>query len=554
MEPYDPAADASTIRITQLGLSVRAANSLYNNKVFTLENLFELDDADLRELRGLGKNSYEEILEKIDSFPKELVKSYRHASTVIPSEEALDTEIKNIGYSARTTNALINNGITTIGDLYYTPQSEVRDLPGMGLVGFDELYKNGAMDQLIERLNNTDRSVKLTEFHEFCLRTLKERALLILDRYYGLSGAAGTLQQVGDEFQITRERARQIIKSSLKKIKAGVDTNVINPFVTKTLFEMAKTGTPIDAIPEISPVYAKRAIAAIYADVFPEKLKIYKSIALKSHWLVSKAEKMDEDISRTLEILRLQSAPVRINELASHCNVDEALIYDLDKVTIGDDLIVLNTNRRALGNDRMYEIQELLDKTVRPMTVTEIMEILGLPERVVRSTMGRTPGIVNVGLSTYALEKYGYTKKTSDIIYDFLSEEGEPVHVDRIIDYIKKYRTVSDGAIYGALSVDSDIFTRLEEGYVALTQWGFEPRELKSKRLEIPALFATKEVLEANDTPLSQHDILKEIEARYGDKSTQSLVTVASVLKKLVQDNVVTRLGTQRSPYYLMKR
>lgn len=56
------------------------------------------------------------------------------------------------------------------------------------------------------------------------LNTLDERELKILNHRYGLNGEdPETLERVGERFEITRERVRQIQKSALEKLKSMFD-------------------------------------------------------------------------------------------------------------------------------------------------------------------------------------------------------------------------------------------------------------------------------------------------------------------------------------------
>ncbi len=60
-----------------------------------------------------------------------------HASTDEPT--ALDTSIEDLNLSARTTNALINNDIHSIKDLFSLSDAELRDLKGFGSKALDEV-------------------------------------------------------------------------------------------------------------------------------------------------------------------------------------------------------------------------------------------------------------------------------------------------------------------------------------------------------------------------------------------------------------------------------
>lgn len=63
---------------------------------------------------------------------------------------ALSTSIEILNLSARTTNALINNDIHTIRDLFALNDAELRDLKGFGSKALDESQREtggaGALD------------------------------------------------------------------------------------------------------------------------------------------------------------------------------------------------------------------------------------------------------------------------------------------------------------------------------------------------------------------------------------------------------------------------
>ena len=54
-----------------------------------------------------------------------------------PSE--LNTSIEDLNLSARTTNALINNDIHTLKDLFSLSDAELRELKGFGSKALDEV-------------------------------------------------------------------------------------------------------------------------------------------------------------------------------------------------------------------------------------------------------------------------------------------------------------------------------------------------------------------------------------------------------------------------------
>jgi len=55
------------------------------------------------------------------------------------------------------------------------------------------------------------------------LNTLSEREKNIIEMYYGLDGYSLTLEQIGDEYGLTKERVRQIKEKAIRKLKNNSD-------------------------------------------------------------------------------------------------------------------------------------------------------------------------------------------------------------------------------------------------------------------------------------------------------------------------------------------
>ena len=63
------------------------------------------------------------------------------------------------------------------------------------------------------------------------IRTLTPRERKILEMRFGLvDGVAHTLEEVGQEFGVTRERIRQIETKALEKIKDHLDMNKLRDY------------------------------------------------------------------------------------------------------------------------------------------------------------------------------------------------------------------------------------------------------------------------------------------------------------------------------------
>jgi RNA polymerase primary sigma factor len=51
------------------------------------------------------------------------------------------------------------------------------------------------------------------------LNILDEREKIIIEDYFGLSGSTRTLEDIGNDFDLTKERVRQIKEKSIRKLR-----------------------------------------------------------------------------------------------------------------------------------------------------------------------------------------------------------------------------------------------------------------------------------------------------------------------------------------------
>jgi RNA polymerase primary sigma factor len=103
--------------------------------------------------------------------------------------------------------------------------SKFTSLPSM--IDLDmEINEEG--DNLFDILKNDDADMPDEAFHtKDILRTklfglltcLDEREKVIIEDYFGLSGSPRTLEDIGGDFNLTKERVRQIKEKSLRKLR-----------------------------------------------------------------------------------------------------------------------------------------------------------------------------------------------------------------------------------------------------------------------------------------------------------------------------------------------
>lgn len=87
---------------------------------------------------------------------------------------------------------------------------------------------NDEGDTLIDIIKNDDAEMPDSSFNNKdilrakllnILKNLDEREKIIIEDYFGLSGTPRTLEEIGSEFNLTKERVRQIKEKALRKLR-----------------------------------------------------------------------------------------------------------------------------------------------------------------------------------------------------------------------------------------------------------------------------------------------------------------------------------------------
>ena len=81
-----------------------------------------------------------------------------------------------------------------------------------------DIIKNDQADMPDEVFNSKDMlKLKLLQL----ITSLDEREKVIVEDYFGLSGTPRTLEDIGGDFNLTKERVRQIKEKALRKLRNG---------------------------------------------------------------------------------------------------------------------------------------------------------------------------------------------------------------------------------------------------------------------------------------------------------------------------------------------
>ena len=346
-----------------------------------------------------------------------------------------------------------------------------------------DFYKNFDIDKIVfEILNEIDN----------------ERVKDVLIRRFGLKSSQKheTLESIGQSYNITRERVRQIENNGLqmaRKTKAYKKYEKAFKKLSEFVSALGDVVPQSDILSELSKdkkqhnqllfllavgdhfkynkenkdfiqfwylddrkaEAVKSALLKLYREIDKNKtlnedelIEMFKSVFNSPELLPKKKEKEKETILRWLKTFkRLKSNPLGEwgREDSPHMQVRGLKDYAY---------LALKAHGSPLHyNEVAQKIKELFGKDAHPATT--------------HNELIKDDRFVLVGRGIYALREWGYTPgMVKDIIKQILEKEG-PMHKDEIVEKVKRERHVKDSTIKINLQ-DKNLFKRLDDGRFTL--------------------------------------------------------------------------------------
>jgi len=356
------------------------------------------------------------------------------------------------------------------------------------------------LDKIIDSQHQSLRDdFNVEKILEELLNTLDERERQVLNLRYGFSeGKTRTLEDIGKNFDITRERVRQIESGAIDKIKESeIFTNHKKSLVEmiEELLEqvggLMSENTLLKKLSNISGVdKAEAKINFILQKLLHDSFNLLKSnnIMLKT-WsvntmVVAKYEKILKQVEKILnelnDIIKFSDLHEKLNShdsMANEENVPETIFENLLQISAviernpfghwGLKSWSLISPKRM--NDKIYLV---LKNHGKPMHFTEIAEKINEtnfdhkkahPATVHNELILDNNRYVLIGRGIYALKEWGFKSGVvTDIITDIIKNEG-PLTKDEIIEKVLKQRIVKKSTIVLMLT-NKKLFKKLIDG------------------------------------------------------------------------------------------
>lgn len=134
-----------------------------------------------------------------------------------------ERSVETMGFTVRVTNVLVARDVKTVSDIQKFELSQLLQTRNFGRKSANHLQRSLliALDEgpftLRDKIEKADAESLRVELHR-TLATLEERERDILTRRMGLGRPSETLQTIADDYDITRERVRQIESKIVKRL------------------------------------------------------------------------------------------------------------------------------------------------------------------------------------------------------------------------------------------------------------------------------------------------------------------------------------------------
>lgn len=307
---------------------------------------------------------------------------------------------------------------------------------------------------------------------EAILQALSEREREIIKFRHGLAGYdKKTLEDIGKQYKVTRERVRQIENTSLKKIIKNFDQTYLKELEDITngiLLEHGGLMSEINLIKELLTIPGhseenKAAIIFILGQLLKHRFQMVKeSLHNYTFWKTPEAslDKYDEVIEKIHNLVAEHGSPLALEHLLSKVQNQDFYKNDED-IT---DKVVVNF---------IYITKKLKSNPYEEWGLAHWPEI--------------SP------------------KRMNDKVYLVLKKENRPMHFTEIADYINKmsfdHRLAYPATIHNELILDKK-YVLVGRGIYALSEWGYKPGVVSE---------VINEVLKANPQGLTKKEIIAEV-------------------------------------------
>ncbi len=322
------------------------------------------------------------------------------------------------------------------------------------------------------------------------ISNLPERSQEILVKRFGMTGEkAQTLDKIGKDYGITRERIRQIISDAIKKVakkEMGAEFDGAEEKIFFTIKENCGIIRQEEAVKKIAGGLGAKEENAL--KFFVKNLSKIKTLEVRNLtekcWVaaVSVLEEVKTLEKTAKEVLEKEGKPLKIEVLTEKIQRISPQFTNKEIVCLMDTLCSIKKNSFGywgLKNwpeinprgikDKIYLVLKEKNAPLHFIEVAEMIDKHGLAKKkahpqTVHNELIKDERFVLIGRGIYALSDWGYKKGTvRDVIAEILKNHG-PLERKHILEEVAKIRKVKRSTVMINLN-DGKFFDKLGEKY-----------------------------------------------------------------------------------------
>ncbi|HOC96575.1 MAG TPA: sigma factor-like helix-turn-helix DNA-binding protein [bacterium] len=356
--------------------------------------------------------------------------------------------------------------------------------------------------------NNTSKEIKINEkrndldyLMDNIFSDLPKNEQDIIKKRFGITDRKHTLEEIGQEYGVTRERIRQIENAVIKKIITINKKNETLIKLKNSIIEFVKEYGGfaeecflIDKYFESLNENEKKFVEFLLSKIFADELVQYKTKNNKIYYRLKEVttESLDKVLNEVNKVLEDIKEPLQFDDIFERLKMSgvvddvsrklQAFVSEsredtqeffrkvLESYLNVSDTIKKNVvglwgigEWKTISPKRVTDkIYIVLKKAGKPLHFKEITRLINeskfdkKPARdvTIHNELILDDRYVLVGRGIYALKEWGYKRgNVGDIIYEILSR-GKPLTKKEIFDEVSKQKIVKESTIYLALTND----------------------------------------------------------------------------------------------------
>lgn len=524
-----------SLKTKALGLSVRTENTLEELQLETIGAVMLTPGSDLLKQSNFGKKCLRELQDVVRDLctggaQKEnfSLPPSEHSLSILPlfssrrligisvedlhQEFRANTKLSDLILSHRTSNILNDLGMVSIGEVLLTPGDNLLRTKNFGRKSLKELRdivrSLCLSDSLVEGRDAADYSsydAMVECFLNHCLKNQRDQ-LLFKQRFCFTEGNAPTLEELGQQFDITRERARQILKKGLDKLRIKTNLDRLHSF-WQQLDELVMQGGGLIKLKTLSSILQTRYEWPIapYPPALGQFLLLKESDAVfkQDDDLLATpsacqscslpAEQLQKFDFETTESFHIQVVAARLSDdCRNQCPEGkpvstfypvfiERLVENSDgRLILHDDVVLPYERWREKYSHQLEDVAcQVLENHGEPMHFREIASGIrqanenfkDYSDHSIHAAIMRYDAIEIIGRGTYGLKSWGLGgyRPASTAIEQFIDEKGLPQKRQTLINAL--HGEFSELNITAALNFETRFINIGESFYDRLQHW-----------------------------------------------------------------------------------